>query len=136
MSIRVPKGLVSEHSAKSRVVKYQQKKEGERNRSPRCWRTPGALLAVEVVQRLLEAIRVASLRLGQGLEPIGDFVKAFVASGLGHTRIHIGVLVRFAGDRRFQVQLGVAHREACRGIADRLKVLEVSVRVTGLTFRG
>ena len=59
-------------------------------------REPG--LAVEVVQRLLKAIGVAALGLGKGFEPVCDLVEALVTRGLGHTRVHIGVLVSLTGD--------------------------------------
>src|ERR1700683_1745125 len=45
----------------------------------------------EAVERCLEAAGMALLGLGQGLEPVGDFVKAFRAGGLGHARIHVGI---------------------------------------------
>src|SRR6185312_14413472 len=48
-------------------------------------------LLAESVERLLGAAGVGLLGLGQGLEPVGDLVKAFRARGLGHARIHVGV---------------------------------------------
>ena len=56
----------------------------------------GMLSGVEIVQRFLEAISMATLRLRQRLEPISDFVKTFVASSLSHARVHVGVLVSLA----------------------------------------
>ena len=47
--------------------------------------------------RLLESACVALLGHGEGLEPLVDIFKAFVASRLGHPRIHLGVFVRLTG---------------------------------------
>src|SRR5574337_1940273 len=49
----------------------------------------------QVVQRLGEAVRVRAFGLGQRLEPVGDFLETFVARGLGHAGIHVGVFVGF-----------------------------------------
>ena len=76
------------------------------------------------------------LGLRQRLEPVGDLVEAFFARGLRHARIHVGVLVRFAGDRGLQVQLGLADRMTRRRIADRFEVFEVTEGMAGLAFRG
>src|SRR5574339_143165 len=82
-------------------------------------------LITELVQRLLEAVGVAPLGLRQRLEPVGDLAEAFVARLLGHARIHVGVLVRLAGDGRLQVGRGLADRQPRGGVADGLEVLEV-----------
>src|SRR5690606_4346232 len=91
-------------------------------------------LGVEVVERLLEAVRVRALRLRERLEPVGDLVEAFVASRLGHAGVRVGVLGRLAGARRLEVLGGCADRQARGRIADRLEVLEMAVRMTRLTF--
>src|SRR5438445_12043755 len=50
-------------------------------------------LVGERVERLLEAVGVGALGLGERLEPVGDLVEAFAARGFGHAGIHVGVLV-------------------------------------------
>jgi len=69
------------------------------------------------------------------LEPIGDLGKAFVARRLGEARVHLGVLVRLAGDAGLEVVRGLPDRLAGRRIADLGEVLEVTVGVTGLALR-
>ena len=60
----------------------------------------------QIIQNLLEAIGVRALSLAQRLEPVGDFIETFVASSLGHARIHIGIFMRLARYRRLQVGAG------------------------------
>ena len=55
-----------------------------------------------------EATGVALLGASERLEPVGDLVEALFAGGLGEARVHLGVLVGLAGDRRLEVLLGVA----------------------------
>jgi hypothetical protein len=55
-------------------------------------------LRVQHIQSFLEAARMALLGFRQGLEPIRNFVKTFIARRTCHARIHIRVFVRFAGD--------------------------------------
>src|SRR5579871_3038868 len=76
------------------------------------------------------------LGLGQGLEPVGDLVKAFVARGLGHARIHVGVFVGLAGDARLEVGVGGADRLAGGRIAHFLEIFKVAVGVAGFAFGG
>ena len=79
---------------------------------------------------------MAALGFRERLEPVGDLAEAFVARLLRHARIHVGVLVRLAGHRGFQVLARAADRQVGRRIADLLEVLEVTVRVSGLAFGG
>jgi len=58
----------------------------------------------------LETSGMGLFGLGQGLEPVRDLGEAFVARVLGHARVHIGVLVRFARHRRLEIGVGVADR--------------------------
>ena len=90
--------------------------------------------ASERIERLLEPVGVRALRLGERLEPVGDFLEAFVARLLRHARVHVGVLVRLAGDRRLQVRRRRTDRQTRRRIADGLEVFQVAVRVAGLAF--
>src|SRR4029077_7959040 len=57
-----------------------------------------AVLVRQAVERLLELVGVATLGLGERLEPVGNLAEAFVARLLRHARVHVGVLVRLAGD--------------------------------------
>src|SRR5262245_46460206 len=72
--------------------------------------------------------------LRQGLEPLGDLVEALLPSRPGHPRIHVGVFVGFAGDRRLKIILGRADRLAGRRVADLLKIFEMAVSVTRLAL--
>ena len=55
-------------------------------------------LVVESVECFLEAVSVRALCLGERLEPVCDFVEAFIACRLRHARVHVGVLMGFAGN--------------------------------------
>src|SRR5688572_21106103 len=79
--------------------------------------TPRRAPSLESVERLLETAGVRLLGLRQRLEPLGDVLEAFFARGLGHRRIHLGVLVGLAGHRGREVQVGRADRLAARRIA-------------------
>ena len=76
------------------------------------------------------------LGFGQGFEPVGDFVKAFGARGLGHTWIHIGVFMGLAGDGRFEIGIGGADRLARGRISNFLQIFQMAMGMTGLTFCG
>jgi hypothetical protein len=58
----------------------------------------------ERIGGLVEAARVGLRGLREGLEPIRDFGKTFLARGLGHPRIHVGILIGFAMYCGFQVE--------------------------------
>src|SRR5690625_1661796 len=92
--------------------------------------------SVEGIERLLETAGMALLRLGQGLEPVGDFVEAFLARRTGHTGVHIRVLIGLTDDRGLQVQGRLTDRLTSRRIANLLQVLEMPVRMAGLALRG
>jgi len=55
----------------------------------------------QVVQRLLEAVGVRALGLRERLKPFRYIGEAFLARGLGHARVHVGVLL--ARDRRLEI---------------------------------
>ncbi len=76
------------------------------------------------------------LSLRQGLEPVGDLVEAFAARGLGHARIHVGVFVGFARDRRLEIEVGGADRLAGRRIADFFQIFQMAMGMAGLAFGG
>src|SRR5471032_1940122 len=88
------------------------------------------------VEGLLEAAGVALLSLRQRLEPVGDLAEAFFARSAGHARVHVGVLVRLAGNCGLEVVVGWADREASGRIAAHLEELEMTVRVAGFAFGG
>src|SRR6185312_9210905 len=98
--------------------------------------SPFAYLLAERVERLLEASGMALFRFRESLEPVGDFIETFRARGLGHARIHVGVFVRFARDRGFEVQVGATDRLAGRRIADGFEEFEMTVRMARFAFRG
>src|SRR5258706_13525936 len=83
------------------------------------------------VEGLLETVGVGTLRFGQRLEPVRDFVETFVAGALGHAGIHVGVLVSFAGDRRLQIIAGTTDRQAGGRIAGPLPGFEMAVPLAG-----
>ena len=91
---------------------------------------------VEFVERLLETSGMRTFGLGEGLEPIGNLVETFITGFAGHSRIHIGVFMGLAGNRRFEVVRGRTNGLASCGIAGFLKIFEMAVRVTGFTFGG
>src|SRR5690606_1100160 len=86
-----------------------------------------ARLRLQRVERLLEAIRVRTLRLRERLEPVCDLVESFFACLLRHAGIHVRVLVRLARDRGLQVRGRIADRQTRGGIANGLEILEVPV---------
>ena len=88
------------------------------------------------IERLLELAGVALLGLGEGFDPVGDFAEAFVARGLGHARIHVGVFVGFPGDRGLEVVRGGADRQAGGRIAGFLEIFEMAMGMAGLTLGG
>jgi hypothetical protein len=94
------------------------------------------VVEADAVEQLLEAPGVRLLGLRERLEPVGDLGEALLARGLGHARVHVGVLVRLAGDRGLEVLCRVAERQARGRVADLLQVVEVAVRVAGLALGG
>src|SRR6185503_14922054 len=72
--------------------------------------------------------------LGERLEPIGDLVEAFLASGACHAWIDVGVFVGLAGDRVLEIVAGPADRLADREIAHFLEIFEMAMRVPGLAL--
>src|SRR5580704_158432 len=93
-----------------------------------------AVLFAQRVERLLEAAGVAFLCLRQGLEPVRDFVEAFVACRARHARIHVRIFVRFAGNGRFQVLVRRADGLAGGRIADLFEKFQMTVRMPGLAL--
>src|SRR5438876_3873322 len=96
----------------------------------------GACPSGHGVEGLLETPCVALFGLGERLEPVGNLVETLLARGTGHAGIHVGVFVRFARDRRFQVLLSRADRLASSGIAHLLEELEMTMGMAGLALRG
>src|SRR6267154_572705 len=92
-------------------------------------------LVGERVERFLEAVGVRALRFGERLEPVGDLGEAFLACGLRHAGIHVGVLVRLSGNGRLQIQARTAERKVRRRIAALLQVFEMTVGMTGFALR-
>ena len=90
----------------------------------------------ERLERPLEAAGVRLLGLRQGLEPVGDLFVAFFTRCAGHARIHVGVLVGFAGDSGFEVEVGGANGQTRRGISHALHEFQMAVRVPCLALGG
>src|SRR5438093_899956 len=63
------------------------------------------LLALDLLEALREPAGVRLLRLGQGLEPLGDLAEPFFACLPREPRVHLRVLIRFAGDGGGEVLL-------------------------------
>src|SRR5688572_23218634 len=103
-------------------------------RAERVTKVGERVLLAERVQSLLETVRVRALGLGERLEPVRDLLETLAAGGLRHARIHVGVLVGLAGDRGLQIVAGLADGQAGGGVADRLEILEVTVRVARLAL--
>ncbi len=79
---------------------------------------------------------MAFLGLGQGLEPIGDLVKTFLAGGAGHAGIHIRIFMGLAGHGCLQIQVGGANGlPRCR-ITGFFQEFQMAVGMAGLAFRG
>ena len=100
------------------------------------WRTWSVRSAVERVKGFLEAVRVRTLGLGQRFEPVGDLLETFLARGLGHARVHVGVLVRLARNGGFQVlrRAEPIGRPVAGSPTTFLEVLEMPVSMARLTF--
>src|SRR6185503_13633790 len=81
-----------------------------------------------------EAAGVAFLGPGQRLEPFRDLRETFVTRRTGEAGVHLGVLVRLAGDRGPEIVLGRPYRLAGDGVAHAGQEVEVPEGVTGLAF--
>src|SRR3989441_5599439 len=93
------------------------------------------LLASDLLEAFVEPARVRLFRLRKRLEPLRELGEAFLPRGLGHARVHLGVLVRLAGDRGPEVLLGLADRLVRDRIADVFQEVEVPEGVAGLGVR-
>src|SRR6476660_7120821 len=86
------------------------------------------------LETLAEPAGVALLGARERLEPLRDLVEAFVARGPSEARVHLGVLVRLARDRRLQVVGRRADGLAGHGVSRGGQEVEVTERVPGLTL--
>src|SRR5882672_2357539 len=75
------------------------------------------ILTGDLLQTLVETPGMRLLRLCQRLEPLRELAEAFTPCGLGHARVHLGVLVRLTGDGRLEVLLGLPDRLPGRRVA-------------------
>src|SRR5262249_25676014 len=82
-----------------------------------------------------ESSSVRLLGFCQRLEPVGNLLETFLTSGLGHTRIHIRVLVSFSLNRSLEVQCSIAERKPSRRIPHLLEIVEMTMSMTGFAFR-
>src|SRR5438876_7116430 len=90
--------------------------------------------AADLLEALREATGVALLRASQRLQPLADLLEALVAGGAGEPRVHLGVLVGLALDRRLEVGVGGADLHTGHRVADLRQEVEVTERVAGLTL--
>src|SRR3989442_15830579 len=93
------------------------------------------LLASDLLEAFVEPARVRLFRLRERLEPLRELGEAFLPRGLGHARVHLGVLVRLAGDRGPEVLLGLADRLVRDRIAHLFQEVEVPQSVARLGVR-
>jgi hypothetical protein len=91
-------------------------------------------VAADLLEALREATGVALLRASQRLQPLADLLEALVAGGAGEPRVHLGVLLGLALDRRLEVGVGRADLHARHRVADLRQEVEVTERVAGLTL--
>src|SRR5512132_3250195 len=113
------------------------RRDGTSNRQT--WRPARSTSETSSVQRVespLEAPGVRLFGLRQSLEPVGHLLETLFPRRLRHAGIHVGVLVRLAGDRRLEIERRTADRQAGRRITDLLQKLEMAVRMPGLAFGG
>src|SRR5690349_5852230 len=94
----------------------------------------GVRVSAEGFEPLLEPAGVALLGAGERLEPLGDLFEALVASGARETRVHLGVFVRLARDRRLQIVVGGADGDTGDRVTDLGEEVEVAERVARLTL--
>ena len=92
------------------------------------------LCSVQFVQSFLETIGVRTFCLTEGFKPVSNFVKAFLARGACHARIHICVFMRFAGDRGFQIVTGGTDGQSGCRITGFFEVLQMTMCVSGFAF--
>src|SRR5437764_10491295 len=131
-------GIIRSRAA-ARCAAYAWWSRTSASRDSACVVTPmslrgGCLVAVELVQRLLEPAGVGLLGPGQRREPVGDLLEAFFAGGLGEAGVHRRELVGLAGDCGGEVFLGGANRLAGGRVGGVEQVVEVAERVAGLTL--
>src|SRR5712691_6383494 len=87
---------------------------------------------VQRLEPLGEAPGMRFLGLGQGLEPLRDLLEALGAGRLGEARVHLRELVGLALDRRLEVLVGVADRDARTRVARLLQEVQVAERMARL----
>jgi hypothetical protein len=79
---------------------------------------------------------VRLLRLGQGLEPLRQLGIPFLAGGLGHAGIHLGVLVGLARHRGLEILLRLADGLAGGRVTDLLEEVEMPEGMARLRVGG
>src|SRR5713101_2269806 len=86
------------------------------------------------LKSLRELAGMTLLGAGERLEPLSDLVEVLVTRGAGEPGVHLGVLVGLAGDRRLQVVGRRADGHTGHRVADLRQEVEVTERVSRLTF--
>ena len=79
---------------------------------------------------------MALLGFRKSLEPVCDLGESLGSRGLGHARIHVRVLVGFAGDGGLEIQQRVTDGQIRSGIAYALQVVEMAVGVARFAICG
>src|SRR4029078_12935413 len=74
------------------------------------------------------------LRFRERLEPVRDFTETLVPGDFGHAWIHVGIFVRFTGDRGLQVLTRAPEREIRRRVAAGFEVFEMAVSVASFAL--
>ena len=79
---------------------------------------------------------MGAFRLGQGLEPFRQFLKAFFARGFGHAWVHLRVFVGLAFNGRLEIRFGAPDGFSRGRVADFLQKIQVSEGMAGFGFGG
>src|SRR4051812_44938600 len=78
---------------------------------------------------------MGSLGFCQGLEPIGNFLEAFLSGDFRHAWVHIRVFVGLACNGRFEVVSRTSDREVGSRIATLLQIFKMTVGMPRFSFR-
>src|SRR5688572_10854614 len=97
---------------------------------------PLPLSAFQTVQPFLKTVCMGSLCLRQRLKPFCQLLEAFVARRFGHSRIHLGVLIRLTFNGRLKVGFRIANRYSGCRIPHFLQKVQVAEGMTRFRLGG